>query len=179
MNQEEFKIQSLLKQEADFLIDCVKELDPWLIDIFINIQEQNQKRNKQDNHRNQGNKRNQIDNQLEKEGFGHSQIKHLMRATAQASGLKELCLFIRYQMGRDDQRKNWNKAVRNKTLGEAVIEQLNQIEAKAKSLVSADDPPAFQRQLFLRMAERFFHYWSWQYRFLQSQALEQRGRTGR
>lgn len=153
MNQEEFKIQSLLKQEADFLIDCVESLNPWLKEIFSGKHPKND--------------------------FGQQQIRQLIQSATQASGLKELCLFIRYQMGRDDQRKNWSKVVRNRTLGEAVIEQLYNIEAKAKSLVSADDPPVFQQQLFLQMAERFFHYWAWQYRFLQSQAQEQMRRAGR
>lgn len=171
MNKEEFKIHALLKQEADFLIDRTEELKPWLENIFASAQ--NQQRNRT------GNQRERIENSLEKAAFGQSQIRQLVHAAGQASGLKELSLFIRYQMGRDDKRQSWNRQVHNKTLGDAVIEQLNKIAERTKSLISEADSPEFQRQLFLMMAERFFHYWTWQYRYLLSQAQNQAGRAAR
>jgi len=152
MNNEEYRIHALIRQEADFLIDCSEKLNPWLKKIITRA-------NKHKKH--------------ERDTFGQSQIRQLIQATRQASGLKELTLFIRYQMGRDERKQNWNSEIQNKTLGDAVIEQLNNISLRVKSLLTTEDSLEFERQLFLRMVERFFYYWSWQYKYLLTNTEKQ------
>jgi hypothetical protein len=137
------EIDKELKGHADFLVDKVNQLENIMKDIIQNINV---------NH--------------EKNAFGKSQIQNLLKAVHSASSIKEIILFIQYQMGRDEDENSWRKADESKIpLGNQIINILEEIEQKAaERFAHRGNEPI--RELSLRMAERFFQYWHWKYSYL-------------
>lgn len=57
--------------------------------------------------------------------FGHSQLRNLLAVAGETDSPKVVINFIRYQMGRDDRRKNWSRIDEHKqTLGQRLIDDL-------------------------------------------------------
>lgn len=141
-----FSIQEIIKDETDFLIGLVDKIEDNLKSI-IN------------------------DNKKNNESFGNSQIRNLLQAAKNASGIKEIELFIQYQMSREN---NWNTK-----LGEAVIARLHDIEIKAKEKENLLSSPQEYRELIITMMQRFFLYMSWKYRYLsmEKESDKQQGKN--
>ena len=142
----ELHIEKLVKSQADFLIQELEKIEPMMEAIF------------KDNTR------------IEYTEFGNSQIRNLLKAASQASGVNEIVLYIQYQIGRDNSRnirtRTWNRTFGKETLGEAVIAIIRNIERKSKEVSDGDDE--LHRDLVLRLIERFLNYWTWKYSYLST-----------
>lgn len=141
-----FSIQEIIKDETDFLIGLVDKIEDNLKSIIS-------------------------DNKKKNEDFGNSQIRNLLQAAKNASGIKEIELFIQYQMSRENK---WNTK-----LGEAVIARLHDIEIKAKEKENLLSSPQEYRELIITMMQRFFLYMSWKYRYLsmEKESDKQQGKN--
>lgn len=146
-----FSIQEIIKDETDFLIGLVDKIEDNLKSIIS-------------------------DNKKKNEDFGNSQIRNLLQAAKNASGIKEIELFIQYQMSR---KNKWNTKAKGEKLGEAVIARLHDIEIKAKEKENLLSSPQEYRELIITMMQRFFLYMSWKYRYLsmEKESDKQQGKN--
>lgn len=139
------ELEKMVKAETDFLIDQVNGLEGLL---------------------------NQIIEEFNKDPFGNSQIRNLLHSARAASGIKEISLFIQYQMARE---KIWSQKFSNgQSLGHAVIAILQKIEERVKAHYGHVDEET-RHELLIRLVERFFLYWAWKYKYLRSQDNQDNG----
>lgn len=138
------EIEEVIKEQTDFLIGLVERIEDNLKGI--------------------------LGNRISNENFGNSQIRNLLQAAKSASGVKEIKLFIQYQMGRETKPNDykWRRSTNGITLGDAVIDCLDKIEKKVAEIF--DPETKNYRVLLIRMMERFFLYMSWKYRYLAVQS---------
>lgn len=87
---------------------------------------------------------------------GRTQFRNLIDVTIQATHPEEVIAYIRYKIGKD-KNNNWGKPVKNSTLGDLLIGQLNEVNKKAAS----DNP-----QTILKAYGKFMGYLYWQQTYL-------------
>lgn len=140
------EIQKILKLETDYLIGLVDQLE-YMISTII-----------KSNHR------------LDSVNFGNSQVRNLLAGAKQASGIKEMILYIQYQMGRDEYRNSWRRPFNGnyENLGEAVIDSLKNIENRLKTYQLEDKE--MEHKTLIGLMERYFLFWSWKYTYLAASA---------
>lgn len=57
--------------------------------------------------------------------FGHSQLRNLVAVATETESPAVVLNFIRYQMGRDDKKKNWSRGSENERLGDRFLTDLH------------------------------------------------------
>lgn len=140
-------IKQIVKEETDFLIGEVEKIENLLKQIVSNSK---------------------------KEPFGNSQIRNLLAATKNASSVKEVKLYIEYQMSRGNSWDNmWSKHFSGTNLGGEIKRVLDRIDARSKMW---ELPEGEQKELVLKLMERFFHYWSWKYKYIVATSSKGKGR---
>lgn len=159
----ELLIQNIIKEQTDFLIHLVDGLEGKMKEIF---------------------KSNNRSNELEKANFGSSQVRNLLNSVNQASGVKEISLYIQYQMGRDEWKNSWSRVFphNHPTLGDQVIDSLKKIEEVVENykfpFAKKDNEneehtkleiDKLKNELLISLIERYFLFWSWKYTYLAAQ----------
>lgn len=149
LNENRLMIEKVVKKETDFLIGEVESLQGHMKGII-----------------------NYAHDDLEKVDFGKSQVRNLLNAAKNASGVKELVIFIQYQMARDShgkykEAKTWRKEDTDSvSLGDKVIVILNKIKARVQDNEVIEQE--LKNQVVTHLIERFFLYWSWQHKYLET-----------
>ncbi|ASS74488.1 hypothetical protein CIG75_05425 [Tumebacillus algifaecis] len=103
----------------------------------------------------------------DEKGIGKSQVQNLLRASQTASGIPELKLFVRYQMGRDG-GNGWAHMHEGKKFGDRMVAVLNRIDGEAKKIASDVMECDGVTELGMRLVERFFVYMHWQFTYSSS-----------
>lgn len=67
--------------------------------------------------------------------FGRKQLHNLIATATETNSMEIVKDFVRYQMGRDEGRKHWRKLQEQSTLGEAVLDEIDQLKERASFLI--------------------------------------------
>lgn len=126
-------LEKLVKDQTDYLIGKVEEIEPLLTELVA---------------------------RSKREPFGNSQIRNLLAASKNATGVKEVKLYIEYQMSRENA---WKLNIRGKNIGDAIKKILDDIDQRSKEVATQD---VSQKELVVKLMERFFFYWSWKYKYI-------------
>ncbi len=104
---------------------------------------------------------------IPKKRFGDSQLRNLIAVANETASPAVVMNFIRYQIGRDNQRHGWGREEDGKTLGQRLLDDLQQgvvRDALGKVPGTKDDPTVRQlatmeliRQ-YLGFASRYLKY---------------------
>ena len=92
-------------------------------------------------------------------GLTHNQINLILGIANEATSIKEVINFLRYQIARDEKSRNWGK----KNIGENLIEKLKEIYKKPTS--EGDLKEQQKNELGMEMVRYFLGYFSRESRY--------------
>jgi len=92
-------------------------------------------------------------------GLTHNQINLILGIANEATSIKEVINFLRYQIARDEKSSNWKK----KNIGENLIKKLKEIYEKPKS--EGDLNEQQKNELGMEMVRYFLGYFSRESRY--------------